>query len=74
MGLSPHDYKIRDEKKSQLEQLELKELEVLQLLKKHKDECPIEYFTRPNPPQKALIEAFENILYKVLVFTGGNRV
>ena len=74
MGLSPHDYKIRDEKKSQLEQLELKELEVLQLLKKHKDECPIEYFTRPNPPQKALIDAFENEIYKVLVFTGGNRV
>lgn len=74
MTLVPLDYKVRDEKKSQLEQLEIKELEVLQLLKKHKDECPIEYFTRPNPPQKALLEAFENDLYKVLMFTGGNRV
>ena len=74
MSLTPLDYKVREEKQLQLEQLEMKELEVLQLLKKHKDECPIEYFTRPNPPQKALIEAFENPLYKVLVFTGGNRV
>lgn len=64
----------KDEISLQVEQLEMKELEILQLLKKHKEDCPIEYFTRPNPPQKALLDAFNNDRFKVFVFSGGNRV
>ncbi len=65
---------IKDEIQSKLEQLEVKELEYLKLLKKHKEDCPIEYFTRPNPPQEKLLNSWDNNLYKVFVFSGGNRV
>lgn len=64
----------KDDSLARLEALEMRELEILHLLKKHREDCPIEYFTRPNPPQKALLDAFDVPSYKVFVFSGGNRV
>ena len=34
----------------------------------------IEFFTRPNPPQEELLEAWEIPRFKVFTFTGGNRL
>jgi len=41
---------------------------------KYKEDNPIEFFTRPNPPQAELIEAWTIPQFKTFSFTGGNRL
>jgi hypothetical protein len=57
-----------------LAELELKEYDVLKQLETFKDENPIMFFNRPNPPQALLLSAWDDPVYKVFTFSGGNRI
>lgn len=48
--------------------------ELLLKMKAYKRENPIEFFTKPNPPQRLLLDAWDNPCYKVFVMCGGNRL
>jgi len=41
---------------------------------KYRKENEIEFFTRPNPPQEELLEAWGHPRFKVFTFTGSNRL
>ena len=41
---------------------------------KYRKENEIEFFTRPNPRQEELLEAWDHPRFKVFTFTGGNRM
>lgn len=41
---------------------------------KYRKENEIEFFTRPNPRQEELLEAWDHPRFKVFTFTGGNRI
>lgn len=41
---------------------------------KYRKENKIEFFTRPNPPQEELLEAWDHPRFKVFTFTGSNRL
>jgi len=41
---------------------------------RHRKENAIEFFTRPNPRQEELLEAWGHPHFKVFTFTGGNRL
>lgn len=58
---------------SELAGLHDKNVELLNQAETYQDKNAIEFFNRPNPKQKLLLDAWENPQYKVFTFTGGNR-
>jgi len=60
--------------KAELKEITAKEVALKERLLKYQKDNAIEYFTRPNPPQRKLLEAWLNDKYKVFTFTGANRI
>lgn len=67
-------------KGADLEQISTRQEEILREIAaeqrkfaEYKQKNKLEYFTKPNPPQKKLLEAWADPSYKVFTFTGGNR-
>lgn len=54
--------------------LEAEELEVLQKIHIYREANRIEFFTKPNPLQAQLLEAWDNPVFRVFTFTGANRI
>ena len=69
---------IEDRRREALEQkmAKLKTRQALALAGqvKYRKENKIEFFTRPNPRQEELLEAWDHPRFKVFTFTGGNRL
>ena len=57
-----------------LERLKREKHEKLSILNQHREGNLIEFFTRPNPLQKELLEAWLDPHYKVFTYTGANRI
>ena len=59
---------------AELKEIAAKEVAFKERLLKYQQDNAIEYFTRPNPPQRKLLEAWGKEQYKVFTFTGANRI
>jgi len=57
-----------------LKDLEAREVEIMRQMKSYRDDNKIEFFNRPNPLQEMLLNAWDNLHYKVFTFTGANRI
>lgn len=60
-------------KEARLKELVSKEAELLDKMITYKRNNRLEFFDRPNPLQEKLLKAWDDQLYKVFVFSGGNR-
>ena len=58
---------------TKLKELVSKEAALLDKMVEYKKINLLEFFDRPNPMQAKLLEAWDNPMYKVFTFTGGNR-
>lgn len=59
---------------SELAGLQEKNVELLDQAETYKEANLIEFFNRPNPKQRLLLDAWKNPQYKIFTFTGGNRM
>ena len=57
-----------------LARLKAEKAERLRDKKKYREDNQIEFFNRPNPPQRELLEAWMIPMFKTFAFTGGNRL
>ena len=57
-----------------LKRIEAEKQEVLGAVERNRVDNKIYYFTRHNPPQRALLTGWRNPLYKVFTYTGANRI
>jgi len=63
----------REEARIRVMELEHRETTILKQISKDADDNKIFHFKRPNPPQKILLDAYQDQNLKVFTFTGGNR-
>jgi len=65
-------------KEERLKELKFKKLELLKQAKQYREDNKIEFFVsefmQPNPLQRELLDAWEELRYKVFTYTGANRI
>jgi len=66
--------KLRRELEQKLQKVKQKKRNLLSSELQYRKDNRIEFFTRPNPPQEELLEAWDIARFKVFTFTGGNRL
>jgi len=66
-------YNDKETLRLRVTELEAKETAVVKSIRDEKTKNKIYYFTRPNPPQEDLLNAWADTDLSVFTFTGGNR-
>ncbi len=68
---------LSEKEQQEIKELKLQKLHLLENIAQYKEDNRIEYFNTQafpaNPKQAELLEAYEDRLYKVFTYTGGNR-